>query len=142
MDLTPLQRKELNDLLANLQPRLHEPPYVFCSVGHLPEPPYAQALAMFREEESLAMVLLQAEADALGIDYDYVAAWLTLEVMSPLESVGLTASVAGILASEGISCNVIAAYRHDHLFVPYEDGDKTLMLLKRLSREANEGKLK
>ena len=41
-----------------------------------------------------------------------------LQVHSALDGVGLTAAVAGALAAAGIACNVIAAFHHDHLFVP------------------------
>ena len=51
---------------------------------------------------------------------------------SALEAVGLTAAVSRALADEGISCNVIAGLRHDHLLVPAADGDAALASLRRL----------
>jgi hypothetical protein len=64
------------------------------------------------------------------------AAWITLSVYSDLHAVGLTAAVAAALASEGISCNVVAALRHDHLFVPVDRADDALTVLERLQAEA------
>ncbi len=49
------------------------------------------------------------QADAAGLPYDVVAAWITLTVHSALDAVGLTAAAAGKLAAARISCNVIAA---------------------------------
>jgi hypothetical protein len=43
---------------------------------------------------------------------------ITLTVPSALDGVGLTAAVATALADAGIPCNVVAAFHHDHLFVP------------------------
>lgn len=60
-------------------------------------------------------------------------AWITLEVHSALDAVGLTAAVSHVLAKENISCNVIAAYHHDHIFVGKEDAQKALKALLKLT---------
>jgi hypothetical protein len=46
--------------------------------------------------------------------------------------------VSAKLAGAGISCNVIAASAHDHLFVPYERGAEALELLRALASELPE----
>jgi hypothetical protein len=46
--------------------------------------------------------------------------------------VGLTAVVSGKLAANGISANVIAAYHHDHVFVPKNKAQLALQLLTEL----------
>jgi len=43
--------------------------------------------------------------------------------------VGLTAAVSGRLAANGISANMIAAYHHDHVFVPKDKAQLALQLL-------------
>ena len=48
---------------------------------------------------------------------------------------GEATSVASALAEAGISCNVIAGYFHDHLFVAYRDGAPAVEVLRRLSAE-------
>ena len=48
-----------------------------------------------------------------------------------------TAAVAGALAEEGISANVIAAYYHDHIFVPKASADRALAVLTGLSTSTN-----
>ena len=55
---------------------------------------------------------------------------------SSLAGVGLTAAVSGALAEAGIPCNMIAALRHDHLFVPEEMGDRAMQVLKALQQSA------
>jgi len=62
-----------------------------------------------------------------------VAAWLTLRVHSALSAVGLTAAVAGALTRIGVSCNVVAAFYHDHLFVAEADAERALAALEELA---------
>lgn len=61
------------------------------------------------------------------------AAWITLTVHSSLEAVGLTAAVSKALAENAVSCNVVAAFYHDHLFVRQQDTAATLEILNELS---------
>jgi hypothetical protein len=90
------------------------------------------AEAAVREDEGLTVVLPRARADELGLEYDYVAAWITLRVDSTLEQVGLTALFSRALADAGISCNVLAGLRHDHLLVPADRADEAVELLRGL----------
>jgi uncharacterized protein len=76
----------------------------------------------------------QDQADSLELPYTYIAAMITLRVHSSLDAVGLTAAVARQLATGGISCNVVAGYFHDHLFVPIDKADLAVNLLRDLTR--------
>ena len=60
---------------------------------------------------------------------------ITLTVHSSLEAIGLLASVATSLATAGIPCNAVAAYHHDHLFVPNELADQALSVLRGIATE-------
>ena len=125
----------LSRLLASLSPRLNPGRFVFCSV---PQPTVVQvagALGSFREAEGTTLILAREEAERLGLAYDYLAAWITLEVHSSLAAVGLTAAFAKALAGEGISCNVIAGFHHDHLFVAEADVERAMAALQRLAAE-------
>ena len=125
---------DLPTLLREATPRLREGTYVFVSLGEAAAQAVAHETVMqLRETEHVTCVLPQPRADALGCDYDYVAAWITLEVKSSLAAVGLTAVVASRLAGAGISCNVVAGYHHDHLFVPVARAEEAVALLDSLS---------
>ena len=64
---------------------------------------------------------------------------ITLTVHSSLEAVGLTAAVATCLAQAGISANVVAAYHHDHVFVPEADAETAVQALRQLQQRYREG---
>jgi hypothetical protein len=54
-----------------------------------------------------------------------------------LEAVGLTAAFASALGKAGISCNVIAGFYHDHLFVGKDDAHKAMTVLRELATSAH-----
>jgi len=56
-----------------------------------------------------------------------------LMVHSSLAAVGLTAAFSTALASNGISCNVVAAYYHDHIFVDTRDLARAMDVLRGLA---------
>lgn len=120
-------------LLRSLAPHLNEGDYVFCSVHDAAQVAGAELVGSIREAEGLSVVLARGEADRLGLAYDYVAAWISLTVHSALSAVGLTAAFANALAAEGISCNVIAGYHHDHLFVARADAERAMAALRQLA---------
>ncbi len=113
-----------------LSPLLYDEPYVY--VTEPGPPPSVPMFAAILEDEGLTLILTRADADAAGLDYSYVAARITLRVNSALDEVGLTATVSRALADAGISCNVIAASAHDHLFVPWPRRLQARDLLIRL----------
>jgi hypothetical protein len=126
--------RDLQRLLASMDPVLRPGTFVFAVVPGEIEGPAPEATV--REEEGLTVVLPRERADALGLSYDYVAAWITLRVHSALDAVGLTSAVSSALAAAGLSCNVLAGYHHDHLLVPAERGDEAIRVLRDLARGA------
>lgn len=114
-----------------MRPELRPGRFVFVTVQRVPDD--AAPVAWVREDEGVTLVLAQHEADRLGLPYEFVAAMITLRVHSSLDAVGLTALVSGTLAGSSISCNVLAGYFHDHIFVAVEHGQKALQLLRDLS---------
>lgn len=131
--------KDLQLLLKNMEPSLQTGRFVFCTLPTGSLPADVQIIASFREVEGLTVVVEQDSADQQGWTYEGAMAWITLRVYSALEAVGLTAAVAAALAKEEISCNVIAAYYHDHLFVPIEQGQAALATLQQLSKQNQRG---
>lgn len=88
--------------------------------------------AVLAEAEATTVVATVEAAERHGWSGDFEAAWLTLDVHSALEAVGLTAAVATALTAEGIPCNVLAGYLHDHLLVPADRAEDAVACLTRL----------
>lgn len=129
--------KNLEALLAAMHPvqRVGEYVYAMWPDGR-PLVPGVEAAV--REAEGLTVVLPRAVADREGLAYDFVGAWITLEVHSALEAVGLTAAVSKALAEARISCNVLAGFHHDHLLVPVAEAPRALEVLAGLSADSRQ----
>ncbi len=107
---------------------------MFCSVPYAQAPSFfeLEPIATFRELEGMTLVLGRNSAQAAGFDCTTVFCCITLGLNSSLEAVGLTAMVAQALAQHAISANVIAAYHHDHIFVPAGLAQEALAVLQTL----------
>ncbi|QEC75512.1 ACT domain-containing protein [Mucilaginibacter ginsenosidivorax] len=123
----------LDNLLRNMTPLLNEGDYVYCTVTDIDTIDIKNVLGIFKEEEAVTVILKKEIADQLGLKYEYIAAWITLTIHSSLEATGLTAAFAAALAKEAISCNVVAAYYHDHIFVAKKDAERAMAALKNLA---------
>ncbi|MGI5466424.1 ACT domain-containing protein [Streptomyces sp. CA-132043] len=126
---------DLRTLLSGMRPELNAGRYVFTTVED-GVPSGVSPVATVAEDEGLTLVVRREEADAAGLAYEYVAGWITLRVHSALEAVGLTAAVSRELADAGLSCNVIAGFHHDHLFVPYEHAERAMTVLAGPARRS------
>ena len=124
---------DLSKLIRNMHPERNPGQYVFCCVDSAEIVPAPDLLGFFRESEGLTAILQKSTADALGLPYSTVFVWITLSVHSSLEAVGLTAAVSHALTEAGISCNVVAAFYHDHLFMPVKDAERAMDILRRLA---------
>jgi hypothetical protein len=125
---------DLNVILKTLKPFLHEGEYVFCQVPDQYPVDLNDIISYFKEGEGVTIILSKTTADQFKLPYSFVSAWITLRVHSSLESVGLTAAFSNALAAAGISCNVVAAYFHDHIFVDLKDAQKSIEVLEAFSK--------
>jgi hypothetical protein len=124
--------KNLTELLKYANPELQSGSYVFVSVAEPTTVPAEEVLMSFRESEGLTLILPKQVAVAHGLEYQYEASWITMKVTSALEAVGFTAAFATALGQHNISCNVVAGYHHDHLFVAASDGERAVEVLQKL----------
>ncbi|WP_116999029.1 ACT domain-containing protein [Desertimonas flava] len=125
--------RRLDDLLAGLQPVLHPGEYVYVLAGADDRHIRTKPVVVVHEAEGKTLVIDAGAAGEAGFPTSPRFAWITLEVHSDLEAVGLTAAVATALTDEGIACNVVAGFHHDHLFVPIGRAGDAIDALTRLS---------
>jgi uncharacterized protein len=123
---------DLDELLRSMCPRLNDGVYGFISVPTDLDIRPLEPIATFREDEGLSLIVEESKAEQAGFPVLFRAAWITLTVNSDLHAVGLTAAVARALADKGVSCNVVAAANHDHLFVPVESAGIATAALEEL----------
>jgi len=126
-------------MLAGMTPVLTEGEFVFCSINETDVIGRAMPMALgsFKEAEGLTVILPRADAKALGFDDTLPMRRITLEVFSALDGVGLTAGVAAALAAENIPCNMVAAYHHDHVFVPAAMAERAIAVLRELQQRSS-----
>ncbi|MAP95755.1 MAG: hypothetical protein CMK07_12465 [Ponticaulis sp.] len=126
-------KTDLNDLLAEMKPELHWDTYVFVTttrdIQHVAIRPKMQ----FRETEGTTLIMTRGEAEAHSFPYTYPSRMITLSVDSSLEAIGFMAAIASRLAELGISVNPVAAFHHDHIFVPEDRAEEALAALEQLA---------
>ena len=123
--------KDLKALLSNIAPALDERNFVFCtfpefdwnSMKHL------NPTGFFQEKEGATFIITEQQAK-----YESVYRLITLNVHSSLDAVGLTAAFSAKLAEKEISANVVAAYYHDHIFVPEDKAELALAAIHELQK--------
>ncbi|MGW2177494.1 ACT domain-containing protein [Streptomyces sp. NPDC001732] len=128
--------RDLRTLLSGLRPELNPGRYVFTTVPGGAVPEGVNPVATVVEPEGLSLVLPEAEAVSAGLDHDWAAGWITLRVHCALDAVGLTAAVSLALTDAGLSCNIVAGFHHDHLFVPYDRAEEAVHVLETLAAES------
>jgi len=124
----------LEALIRNMEPVLNDGLYVFASVADIESIPRTMTICEVKEKEGVTVVVSKEHAEQLGLPIDFIASWITLNIHSSLEAVGLTAAFATALGNNNISCNVIAGYYHDHIFVDQKDAEKAMAVLWTMTK--------
>ncbi|MEM9172716.1 MAG: ACT domain-containing protein [Pseudomonadota bacterium] len=126
---------DLATLLASLQPTLDPEDYVFVCLppGTASDAEHADlladALATFREREGMTLIVPAKRAPTPAPVFKRIE----MRVHSSLEAVGMTAALSRALTDVGISANVVAAFYHDHVFVPSARASDAMAALRALA---------
>ena len=109
-----------------------KPDYVFCNFpsAYYGDHTKLKPIASFNEKEGLTLVIQKETARLNNLNYKGVFKCISLNIISSLTDVGLTARVSKILADNEISANIYAGFYHDHIFVQKEMSQKALKLLR------------
>lgn len=123
----------LDKLIQSMNPVLNDGTFVFATANDLDGIDKELILFSFREKEGLTLILPQKHAQEIALECSSAFAWITLEVHSSLDAVGLTAAFSTELSKHNLSCNVVAGFYHDHIFVPHKQAGKAIKVLKTMS---------
>ncbi|WP_317057717.1 ACT domain-containing protein [Roseovarius rhodophyticola] len=128
--------KDTAAMIAGMAPMRDPETWFFCTTNDkvLAAKAVPHALTVFAEEEGQSLILPEVAARDLGFELEMPMTRITLSVHSALDGVGLTAAVATALAGAHIPCNMVAAYHHDHAFVPSELADQAMDVLLELAQ--------
>ena len=126
------------DMISGMTPTVRPGIYVFISTEDptLVASLTSQAISIFEEDEGMSMLIPIDLAKKSGFSVDQPMSCITLNVYSSLEGVGLTAAVSTALGDNSIPCNMVAAFHHDHVFVPSEMCDRAMEVLTSLQKQA------
>jgi len=123
---------DLTILLRSAKPEHNQGDYVFCNVPDLTGIDMSKVVMMFREKEATTLIMALDYAESINLQHGSTFSWITLTIHSSLEAVGLTAAFSTALAAANISCNVVAGYYHDHIFVGSKDLDQAMTILSNM----------
>ena len=126
----------LQALFKSLTAILIDGVYVFITIPTDGVPDGITPRMQFEEAEGTTLIMLQSEAEALGLDYEFPCRMITLDVHSSLEAVGFIAYIATQLAKHDMGVNPVSGFYHDHLFVPNGREQDALDILKQIAEEA------
>lgn len=132
-----MSERDLSTLLSTLHVEQHDGVWRFETIAadqaswvELVNLKDTRSIAMlFQEREGLTVVTKATDETPETNRW----AWLELTVYSDLQAVGFLARVAAALSDAGIPCNAVAAFHHDHIFVPEaraEDACKAILALR------------
>ena len=123
-------------MIGAMTPVLANIDYVFVTLpsNQVTSELVAEAQATYREEEGLSLVVPVSFAEQRRLPVCIPMRCITLNIYSDLGGVGLTATVSAALADHNIPCNVIAAYHHDHIYVPSELSERAYEILVALQK--------
>ncbi|MDT3766994.1 ACT domain-containing protein [Gleimia hominis] len=125
--------QSLDEMLANMDIQ-SQGIYVFANLDEIPEG--VEPFATVREKEGTTIVISEDRAEKAGLPTDNRFARITLELPSSLLSIGLAATIGQTLAARSITCNQLAGFHHEHLFVQVDKADEALSIMRDLKEQA------
>ena len=131
-----MAESDLSKLLATLSVEQHDGAWRFETIA-ADESSWAE-LVNLRDLRGIAMLFQETEGLTVvtrandDTPEDNRWAWLELKVYSDLQAVGFLARVAAALTEISVPCNAIAAYHHDHIFVPEARAKEAIVAIEAL----------
>lgn len=125
--------KSLDQLLASMDVK-SQGIYVFVALDEVPAG--VEPFATVREFEGVTIVISEDRAEKAGLSTENRFARISLDIPSSLESIGMAAMISQTLAARSITCNLLAGFHRDHLFVQVDKADEAFEILRDLKEQA------
>lgn len=135
-----MAERDLSVLLKTLKVKRHDGVWRFETIDR--ESSSWADLVTMRSARDIAMMFMEAEGPTVILSADEETpadncwVWLELSVHSDLHAVGFLAKVAEALAAADVPCNAVAAYHHDHIFVPEAKADAAIAAIEALAKSS------
>lgn len=127
--------RDLKTLLQTMKPELQQGEWLFCTLAQEQLNTLAlKPLLTFQEKEGTTVIVTEQEASKHALPFQGIWALITLTVHSDLYAIGFLEAILQKLAAAGISVNVVSAFYHDHLFVPWEKREEAMKVLEKISK--------
>ena len=124
---------ETTAMIAGMHPELQPGEFAFVVWPLGKEwPEDTRASCVEAEGLSLVVPIAAAPSDSIAMRC------ITLQVLSSLKGVGLTAAASDALAKCNIPANMVAGYHHDHVYVPSDMAKDAVAILLNLQQDARE----
>lgn len=114
--------------MIKLSPEKGSDSYVFITTQEV-IPQDINPLMSFKEKEGYTYIIKTKEAENYNFSFQQRWTHISLGYESDLEMTGLTAAISAALGAAKIPCNVVAAYYHDHIFVPEHMATSAMKIL-------------
>jgi hypothetical protein len=129
----------LQELLGSMSASLVDGLYVFVTRSDNALPAGLVPRMIFQEAEGTTLIVLESDAKAHQLDYEFPCRMITLNIHSSLEAVGFIARIATELAKHDMGVNPVAGFYHDHLFVPDGREHDAIAILNNLAANSAKG---
>lgn len=124
--------RDVKTLLKTMKPELQDGEWVFCTKAEQElNSLKLKPLLIFQEKEGTTVIVAKQEAFKHALPFQGIWALITLTVHSDLFAIGFLEAILQKLAAAGISVNVVSAFYHDHLFVPWEKREEAMKILEK-----------
>jgi len=129
-----------HEMISKMTPEMRSGTFVFVTTDDpaLGTSLSVDAISIFREEEGISVIIPVELAERSMLNTDHPMRCITLNVYSSLDGVGLTSAVSTALGDNDIPCNIVAAFHHDHVFVPSDRAERAVQVLKSLQNRTAE----
>jgi hypothetical protein len=94
---------------------------------------YPDAFAVITDKDEITIIIDQKKLQDI-IPNEYEKNWkiLTLDIIFPMNTIGILSKISGCFAEKGIPVMTVSAYSRDHFLVREKDMDDAVTALKSI----------